>query len=103
MDKTRTEEELLKDTFKLVDKLLNDNTSNIKKMLVSDEFLCVCYFIKYIETKDNLYYLKFSNLFMNLDEIKKIMVVNLVATYYKNNKKEKIKTKIKKERIDINE
>ena len=96
MDKTRTEEELIKDTFKLVDKLLNDNTNNIKKMFISDEFLCACYFIKYIEIKDNLYYLKFSNLFMSLDDAKKIMVVNLVATYYKNNEKEKIKTKIKK-------
>ena len=93
MDKTRTEEELLKDTFKLVDKLLKDTTSNINKMLVSDEFLCACYFIKYIDTKDNLYYLKFSNLFMNLDNAKKVMVVSLVATYYKNNEKEKIKTK----------
>ena len=93
MDKTRTEEELLKDTLKLVDKLLNDTTNNMKNVFISDEFLCACYFIKYIETKENLYYLKFSNLFMNLDDVKKVMVVNLVATYYKNNDKEKIKTK----------
>lgn len=88
-----SEDEVIKDTFKLVNKLLNDNNQNIKKIFISDEFKCALYLIKYIENKDDDCYLRFSNIFKKLDKDKKIMVVYYITTYFNENKKEKQKVK----------
>ena len=93
-----TEEKLVKDAFKSVHKLLTDTTDRVKKTLNSDEFLCASYLIKYVETKDENYYLKFTNLFEKLDNDKKIVVVYYFSTYIKKNNQEKQKVKERGER-----
>lgn len=83
------EDKVIKDMQESVHKILTDTTNNIKKTFISDEFLCTSYLIKYVETKDNNYYLKFTNLYEKLDNDKKIMVVYYFSTYCEKNKKEK--------------
>ena len=54
------DDKLDKDLKNQINQVLTKNLEEFKNALFSDNILCCCYFLKYLETYDDIYFDKFS-------------------------------------------
>ena len=83
---------------KEINKFLSENLKTIKNelndiqdILFSDIMLCSCYFIKYLETLDDTYFDKFSDMLNKMSSSDKIRTLSCITTYLKENKAKALK------------
>lgn len=83
---------------KEINKFLSENLKTIKNelndiqdILFSDIMLCSCYFIKYLETLDDTYFDKFSDMFNKMSSSDKIRTLSCITAYLKENKAKALK------------
>ena len=85
-------------------KIIQNNLKETEDILFSDNTLCFCYYIKYLENFDNTYLNKFLEVFDKMSSRDKVITLSCIATYLKENKGKNLKKqKIIKREDDIYE
>lgn len=80
------DDKLDKDLKNQINQVLTKNLEEFKNALFSDNILCCCYFLKYLETYDDIYFDKFSNMFSIMNIHDKQLTLTCINTYLKKNK-----------------
>ena len=85
-------------------KIIQNNLKETEDILFSDNTLCFCYYIKYLENFDNTYLNKFLEVVDKMSSRDKVITLSCIATYLKENKGKTLKKqKIIKREDDIYE
>lgn len=72
-------------------KIISNNLKETEDILFSDNTLCFCYYIKYLETLDKTYLNKFLEAFDKMSSHDKVITLSCIATYLKENKAKTLK------------